>query len=68
METLHFISNGEDPIPASTTLGVLPNSHSFESSQGHLPKAKPYAYRGTHASKVLRVPLGLVEMRISTES
>ena len=41
METLHFISNGEDPIPASTALGVLPNSHSFESPQGYLPKAKP---------------------------
>ncbi len=48
-------------------LDVLPNGHYFESPQGYLLKAKPCAYRGTRASRVLRVFLGLVEVRVSTE-
>ncbi len=48
-------------------LGVLPNNHQFEFPQGYLPKAKPCVYRGTRASRVLRVPLGLVEVRVSME-
>ena len=39
----------------------------FESPQGHLPKANPCAYRATRASKVLRVPLGLVDVCVSQE-
>ncbi len=46
-------------------LGVLPNDHQFESPQSHLPKAKPCDYRGTRASRVLRVLLRLVEVRVS---
>ena len=39
----------------------------MKSPQGHLSKTKPCAFRDTCASRVLRVPLGLVEVRVSTE-
>jgi hypothetical protein len=39
----------------------------FEFLQDHLPKIKPYVYHDTRTSRVLRVPLGLVKVRIFTE-
>jgi hypothetical protein len=53
----------------STVLGldVLPNDYEFESPQGHLPKTKPCVFHGTCASRVLRVLLKLVEVRISSK-
>ncbi len=48
-------------------LGVLHNSHYFESPQDYLPKTKPYVYRGTRASRMLRVPLRLVKMCVFME-
>ena len=35
--------------------------------EGHLPKANPCAYHNIFVNKVLCVPLGLVNVRVSTE-
>ena len=45
-------------------LGVFSNGHWFESPQDHLPKVKPCAYHSTRASRVLRVSLELVKVRV----
>ena len=46
---------------------LIEDSREKMSPQWHLLKAKSCVYRGTCASKVLHVPLRLVEMRVSTK-
>jgi hypothetical protein len=36
-------------------LDMFSNDHQFESPQSYLLKAKPYSYRGTRASRMLRI-------------
>ena len=46
---------------------LIEGSREKMSPQDHLPKSKLCVYCSTRASRVLRVPLRLVEVRISTE-
>ena len=62
-----FNSNKPRSSLTSLVLGVLSNGHQFKYSQGHLLKAKPCVCCGIRASRVLRIPMELVEVHIFTE-
>ena len=65
---LIFGVGGIEPRSLARRQEVLPvGLTGTQTPQSHLPKVKPCAYHGTCASRVLCVPLGLVEVRVSTE-